>query len=89
MLPFLEEIDQKKNTAKSDIKSVLSVLSFKSFMISDLHLSFESILNLFLYMVLESKPFCMILLHTAIQIYQHHLLKSLPSLYCVFFSLLL
>ena len=62
-------------------KSVLPVFSFKNFIVSNLTLviQFEFI---FVYGVRECSNF--VLLHVAVQFSQHHLLKRLLSLHCIF-----
>ena len=55
------------------------IFSSKTFIVSGLTLSLKSISNLFLYMVLGSIP-----LHVADQFSQHHLLKRLSFLRCIF-----
>ena len=64
-------------------KSVLPVFSSKSFIVS--RLTFRSLIHfefIFVYGVRECSNF--ILLHVAVQFSQHHLLKRLSFLHCIF-----
>ena len=64
-------------------KSVLPMFSSKSFIVSSL--TFRSLIHfefIFVYGVRECSNF--ILLHVAIQFSQHHLLKRLSFLHCIF-----
>ena len=65
-------------------QNVLLTFSSKSFMVSDFTLIFEFI---FLYGVV--KCFNFLLLHVAVQFYQHYLLKRLSFLHCIFLPPLL
>jgi len=65
-------------------KSVLPMLSSKSFIVSGL--TFKSLTHLefvFVYGVRKCSNF--IFLHIAVQFYQHQLLKRLSFLHCIFF----
>ena len=69
-------------------KSVLPMFSSKSFIVSGL--TFRSLINfefIFVYGVKECFNF--ILLHVAVQFSQHHLLKRLSFLHCIFLPPLL
>ena len=64
-------------------KSVLPTFSSRSFMVSSL--TFRSLIHfefIFVYGVREHSDF--ILLHVAVQFSQHHLLKRLSFLHCIF-----
>ena len=64
-------------------KSVIPMFSYKSFIVSGL--TFRSLIHFeftFVYSVRECSNF--ILLHVAVQFSQHHLLKRLSFLHCIF-----
>ena len=64
-------------------QSVLPMFSSKSFIVSGL--TFKSLIHLefiFVYIVRKCSNF--ILLHVAVQFSQHHLLKRLSFLHCIF-----
>ena len=66
-------------------KSVLPMFSSKSFIISGL--TFRSLIHfefIFVYCVKECSNF--IILHEAVQFSQHHLLKRLSFLHCIFLT---
>ena len=68
-------------------KSVLPMFSSKSFIVSGL--TFRSLIHsefIFLYGVRECSNF--ILLHVVVQFSQHHLMKTLSFLHCIFLPLL-
>ena len=65
--------------------SVLPMFSSKSFIVS--HLTLKSLIRfefIFVYGVRKCSNF--ILLHVAVQFFQHHLLKRLSFLHCIFLS---
>jgi len=64
-------------------KSGMSMFSSKSFIVSALCFGLRSILSLFLCMVLENVLISFVLL-VVVQFSQHHLLKKLSSLHCIF-----
>ena len=76
LFPLLWETDQKGNCSWS--QSFLPRFSFKSFAVSSL--TFSSLIHFVLKSVLISFLTCII----AIQFSQHHLLKRLSSLHCIF-----
>jgi len=64
-------------------KSVLPMFSFKSFIVSAL--TFRSLIHFyFIFVYCVRKCSNLILLHITIQFFWHHLLKTLPSLCCIF-----
>ena len=67
-------------------KSILPILSHRSFMVSSL--TFKPLIHFeFIFIYDVRKQFGFLLLHVAVQFYQHHLLKrlSFPPLYIVAF----
>ena len=73
----------KKNIAMIYSKECLPMFSSGSFMV--LGLTFRSLIHfefIFVYGVIECSKF--ILLHVAVQFPQHHLLKRLSFLHCIF-----
>ena len=76
-------MDPKKILLQFVSKSVLSVFSSKSFIVSGL--MFRSLIDfefIFVYGVRECSNF--ILLHVTVPFYQHHLLKKLSFLHYIF-----
>ena len=77
------EHGSKKILLQYKSKSVLPMFSFKSFMVSAL--TFGSLIHFyFIFVYCVRKCSNLILLHVTIQFFQHHLLKTLPSLCCIF-----
>ena len=78
----------QKNVVAVDVKEITAYVSSKSFMI--LGLSLRSLIYfelIFVYGLRKLSSF--ILLHVAVQLSQHHLLKRLSFPHCIFLSLLL
>ena len=80
-----EETDLKKYIAETDVKSVNAYVFFWEFQI--LYLVFNHFEFVFGYSVRKYSG--LILLHLAVQFFQHHLLKKLSSLRGIFLPPLL
>ena len=83
LFPLLEEMDPKKILLWFMTKSILPMFSSRSFIVSCL--TFRSLIHfefIFVYSVRRGSNF--ILLQVAVLFSQHHLLKRLSFLHCIF-----
>ena len=79
-------VKSKKLSPRPMSRSLLPMFSFRNFMVSGLTLT--SLIH-FEFIFVSGVRWCsnLIVLYVAVQFSQHHLLKTLSSLYCIFFLL--